>query len=171
MKRTETLSSEFNPYYKSYIDLVNDAPLLQVLENGMLKTETYFKQLPTTKWNYRYAKNKWTPKDILQHIIDAERVFSYRALYFARADEANLSGFDENTFAENALANKKSPETLLQEYSAVRKASIFLFRSFSDIQLKRIGVANGSNMSVAAAGFIICGHEIHHLNIINQRYL
>ena len=107
----------------------------------------------------------------MQHIIDTERVFTYRALYFSRADSANLKGFDENIFAQNANANNKSIDVLLNEYSAVRNASIHLFKNFDDTQLKRTGIANDSIMSVAAAGFIICGHEIHHQNIINERYL
>ena len=111
------------------------------------------------------------PKDILQHIIDTERVFSYRALYFSRADSANLKGFDENIFAQSANGNNKSINNLLEEYSAVRNASFHLFKNFNEIELKRTGIANNSVMSVAAAGFIICSHEIHHQNIINERYL
>jgi hypothetical protein len=171
MTRTEFQPSEYNSYYQKYIDLVSDAPLLQVLQIGQLETETYFKNLSPIKWRYRYQENKWTPKDILQHIIDTERVFAYRALYFARVENANLKGFDENIFAETALANNKTPETLLQEYTAVRNASISLFQGFNALQLKHRGVANDSTMSVAAVGFIICGHEIHHCNIINERYL
>ncbi|CAM3393738.1 DinB family protein [Aequorivita lipolytica] len=171
MTSTELSSSEYNIYYKGYIDLVKEAPLVPVLEEGMAKVVEFFKELPISKWQYRYAENKWTPKDILQHIIDTERVFAYRALYFSRADDVNLIGFDENLFADNALANTKTPENILQEYIAVRNASICLFKAFEDIQLKRTGTANGSDMSVAAIGFIICGHELHHVNIINERYL
>ncbi|MCZ4318968.1 DinB family protein [Aequorivita viscosa] len=171
MKRSEIAPSDYNSYYQKYIDLVPDAPLTQALQQGLLETESFFKDLPSEKWDYRYQNNKWTPKDILQHIIDTERVFTYRALYFARIDAASLEGFDENIFAENAMANSKSPELLLQEYTVFRKASVVLFKSFSDAQFKRNGMANNSPMSVVAAGFIICGHEIHHRNIIIERYL
>ena len=171
MKPTEISTSEYNSYYQNYIDLVNNVSLPEALEIGLRNTPKFFKGITEVKWNYRYAENKWTPKDILQHIIDTERVFTYRALYFSRADSANLKGFDENIFAQNANANNKSIDVLLSEYSAVRNASIHLFKNFDDTQLKRTGIANDSIMSVAAAGFIICGHEIHHQNIINERYL
>ena len=171
MKPTEINPSEYNSYYQKYIDLVDDVSLSEALEMGLHDTPSFFKNISQAKWHYRYAENKWTPKDILQHIIDTERVFAYRALYFSRADNANLEGFDENIFAQSANGNNKSINNLLEEYSAVRNASFHLFKNFNEIELKRTGIANNSVMSVAAAGFIICGHEIHHQNIINERYL
>ena len=171
MHATELRSSDYNPYYKRYIDLVGNIPLLTALENGLEKKHAFLESLPADKWNYSYAENKWTPKDILQHLSDTERVFAYRALYIARFNNADLKGFDENVFAENALANNKTPEELLQENATVRAATISLFRNFNTEQLQQFGIANGSQMSVAAAGFIICGHEIHHCNIIKERYL
>tara|TARA_R110002050_G_scaffold41657_3_gene100819 strand:- start:77 stop:592 length:516 start_codon:yes stop_codon:yes gene_type:complete len=171
MKRTEISTLDYNSYYQNYIDLVADVPLLDALENGHPITEAFFENLPSLKWTYRYQENKWTPKDILQHIIDTERVFCYRALYFARTEMISLEGFDENIFAANANADSKSPETLFEEYRTVRAATIALFKGFDDIQLKKRGVANNNIMSVAAAGFIICGHDIHHRNIIKERYL
>ncbi len=170
MKRTEISTLDYNPYYQNYIDLVADVPLLEALESGFPETETFFNNLPSLKWTYRYQENKWTPKDILQHIIDTERVFCYRALYFARTENATLAGFDENIFAANAKANNKTHLSLIHEYKTVRAATISLFKGIEDAQLKNRGVANNNSMSVAAAGFIICGHEIHHRNIINERY-
>ncbi len=171
MTPTKIQTSEYNPYYKRYIDLVEILPLPEALAKGLESTQSFFDSLPPEKWHYRYAEGKWTPKDILQHITDTERVFAYRALYFARSSNAKLKGFDENLFAENALANNRSVESLLEEYLAVRKATICLFKHFNLNQLKQIGMANGNNMSVAALGFVICGHEIHHCNIISERYL
>ncbi|MEM0516759.1 MULTISPECIES: DinB family protein [Aequorivita] len=171
MTLTDLDKSTYNSYYQKYLNLVGDKPLLEALQRGQVETENYFENLETSLWEYRYKENKWTPKDILQHIIDTERVFVYRALYFSRVDEANLDGFDENLFAENALANLKTADALLKEYSAVRNATISLYSGFSTMQLRRCGKANNSVLSVAAAGFIICGHEIHHRNIINERYL
>jgi len=164
-------SSDYMPYYKRYIELVGTISLPDALETGMEQTQLFFENLPDETWCHRYAEGKWTPKDILQHIADTERVFAYRALYFARAKDADLKGFDENLFAENALANTKSKEVLLQDYKSVRSATLSLFKSFGTQQLKRTGIGNGGQMSVAAAGFIICGHEIHHRNIIVERYL
>jgi len=171
MKRSALTSSQYNPYYKNYIDLVPDVSLDLALASGKSKIISFFNSLPESKLKYRYAKEKWTPKDILQHLIDSERVFAYRALYFSRFSRANLEGFDENVFAENTYANNRPLNDLLEEYEAVRNASLCLFKSFDEISLTRNGIANGSSMAVAAAGFVICGHEIHHCNIINQRYL
>ncbi len=127
MTPSEIQISEYNPYYKRYIDLVENLPLSEALAKGLTNTQTFFDSLPVEKWNYRYAEGKWTPKDILQHITDTERVFAYRALYFARSSNAELKGFDENHFAENALANNRTVDELLQEHLAVRNATICLF--------------------------------------------
>ena len=171
MHPTELKSSDYNPYYKKYIDLVGNIPLPDALANGLERTQSFFETLSETIWHHRYAEGKWTPKDILQHINDTERVFAYRALYFARSPYADLKGFDENLFAASAEANNKNAGEILQEYQSIRNATIFLFKSFSAQRLNNTGVANGSQLSVAAAGFIICGHEIHHRNIITERYI
>ncbi len=171
MIASEIHPSEYNPYYKRYIDLVENIPLLDALTKGLGNTKSFFDSLPSEKYSYRYAEGKWTPKDILQHITDTERVFTYRALYFARSMNAELKGFDENIFADNAMANNRTIDELLLEHLAVRTATICLFKNFNLNQLKQIGMANGSKMSVAALGFVICGHEMHHCNIINERYL
>ncbi len=171
MRPTQLNSSEHNSYYRQYIDLVEDIPLLSALKLSKSRTQSFFQNIPKQKLEYRYAENKWTPKDILQHIIDTERVFGYRALYFSRDQSADLRGFDENQFAANTHANTRTIDDLLNEYLVVRNATVSLFKSFDDNQLKSIGMANNSKMSVRAAGFIICGHEMHHCNIINERYL
>jgi len=171
MKVSELSTTEFNSYFKPYIDKAGNATLLKSLKKGKKKTIKFFKKLPSSKLEYQYEDEKWTPKDILLHIIDAERAFSYRALQFARSKDAELEGFDENEFVPNANANKRSLKSLLKEYKAVRKASIIMFNSFSDETLVRIGKASGSQLSVRAAGFLICGHEIHHIQIITERYL
>ena len=164
-------SSEFNPYFKMYLDQLENVPLIEALANGASETNQLFRSLPEHKHEYRYEENKWTPKEILLHIIDAERAFSYRALFIARTDNANLEGFDENTFAENSNANERGMSDLLKEYNSVRAATINLFESFSDDTLKRVGKANGNTFSVRVAGFLTCGHEIHHRKVIKERYL
>ncbi len=171
MRPSNISPSEYNPYYKNYIELVESTNLVDALVKGMDATNAFFESLPNNKWNHQYIEGKWTPKDILLHISDTERVFAYRALYFARSNNAELKGFDENIFAENALAGNKTVADLLQNYVAVRNATLSLFKSFDENQLKQIGQANGSVMSVRAAGFVICGHEKHHCNIIKERYL
>lgn len=171
MQSSHIVQSEFQSFYRVYIDLVEDTSLQEALNIGLEDIHSFFKNIPKEKLDFQYAVGKWTPKDILQHISDTERVFAYRALYFARSLGANLEGFDENIFAENAQAGTKTLTEILNEYINVRSASISLFKSFNDDQLKNIGTANGNVMSVRAAGFIICGHAIHHCNIIKERYL
>jgi uncharacterized damage-inducible protein DinB len=123
------------------------------------------------KFDYRYAEGKWTIKDIIQHVIDTERIFAYRALRISRNDITPLPGFEENDYVENTKANERGIQDLLAEFSAVRYATLFLFKSFSEEQLKRIGTASGTAISVRAIGFIIIGHQKHHQNVFQERYL
>jgi len=171
MKRSELTQTEYFQYYKPYIDLVDDISLVEALDRGLMNTKKFFEMIPPEKQMYSYDQGKWSPKEILLHIIDTERVFCYRALYFSRADGSNIEGFDENVFGENCEANGRTMDDLLTEFIAVRTATICLFHSFSNAILKRKGKANDNVLSVRAAGFIICGHEIHHKNVIRERYL
>lgn len=171
MKPSEITSVEYSPYFKSYIDKVEDINLIEALTKGAIESNHFFSSLSEDILAYRYAENKWTPKEILLHLIDSERTFSYRALHFARTDNASLEGFDENVFAKNSNANSRTIKSLLKEYNTVREASILLFESFSKETLLRSGMANNNLLSVRAAGFLICGHEIHHRKIIKERYL
>jgi uncharacterized damage-inducible protein DinB len=121
--------------------------------------------------NYKYADNKWTIKDMLLHIVDAERVFAYRALRFARADNTNLPGFEHNDYVDRSNANYRSKSSLLNEYNAQRASTIQLFTNFTEEMLLQTGIASGNPMSVRALGFVIAGHEIHHCHIIKKHYL
>ena len=123
------------------------------------------------KFDYRYADGKWTIKDIIQHIIDAERIFAYRALRFARSDTTALPSFDENTYVEEAQANKRSIQDLLTELLIVRQATLALFKTFSEEQLLKKGTASNNPMSVRALGFVIIGHQNHHQRVFLERYL
>jgi len=163
--------SEYNDYYKTYIDQVEGDSILVGLQNGLEAIMTFFNAIPVEKHDYRYEASKWTPKEILLHIIDTERVFAYRALQFARSEGAVLKGFDQNEFAKNAAANARSMEDLLDEYAAVRMANLHFAKSCSDETWPRMGEASGSPLSVRAAFCIIIGHEIHHLSVIEERYL
>lgn len=171
MNSPQLLLSEFSPYYQGYLNLVETTSINEAFRIGKETTKSFFAKIPDNILNYRYAEGKWTPKDILQHIIDTERVFAYRALSFARTNNADLEGFNENSFADSALAENKHISQLLEEYEIVRAATICLFKNFNHTELLKYGSANGSEMSVRAAGFIICGHEIHHCAIIKERYL
>ena len=123
------------------------------------------------KHEFRYAEGKWTIKDIILHLIDAERIFAYRALRIARNDNTALPGFEENDYVVAANANNREYESLLAEYETVRNATISLFETFSSEDLLRLGTASNNSVSVRAIGYIMLGHELHHKNVILERYL
>lgn len=165
-------ASEHHDYYAQYINLVpKDQTLLEALRSGMKTTIAFFESLDETTLNYRYAEGKWTPKEILLHLIDAERVFSYRALRFARKDSTPLQGFEQDDYIRPSKAYDRSVPSLLKEYRAVREATIALFETMDNEMLSSIGVASGSNLSARAAGFITAGHDRSHIKIIKERYL
>jgi hypothetical protein len=149
---------------------VEDIEVLEALEKyGKKYIEPEREQLIALREKV-YAPGKWTAKDIIQHLIDAERVFSYRAMRFARNDKTQLPGFEENDYAVTANASKRNMDDLLDEYYLVRNSTIKLFKSFTDEMLMREGVIPSGNVSVLAIGFIMPGHTIHHLNVLKERY-
>lgn len=165
-------SNEFAPYYSGYVE--KSSHYDSIVEGLKLQHDeilNFFKDLPLAKQSYRYTEGKWTPKDILLHLIDAERIFAYRALRIARNDKTALPGFEENDYVDEANAEERSMNSLLEEYSDVRKATISLFLNFSEEVLKRLGEASDCSVSVRAIGYIILGHERHHVNVITERYM
>jgi hypothetical protein len=165
--------NEYAHYYKPYIDaLVADKKsIVEHLKDTLDDAIGVLSNLPEDKQMYSYADGKWTIKELLQHIIDTERVFAYRALRFARNDATPLPGFEQDDYAAIYNANKRNYKELLEEFLFTRKSIISLFKSFDNEELIRIGIAGGNNMSVRALGYIISGHLQHHLNIIKERYL
>jgi uncharacterized damage-inducible protein DinB len=127
--------------------------------------------IPDNKADLAYAPGKWTTRELLCHIMDAERIFSYRALRFARNDKTPLSSFEENDYATQANATGRSLQKLAAEMSHLRASTIDLFESFSPDMLTRKGIVNKNEISVVALGFIISGHETHHRKILQERYL
>lgn len=164
-------SSEFAAYYAPYIARCEGDDLIAALTMTSERFESMTASLPDTMGNHRYAEGKWSIKEVLQHLIDCERVFAYRALRFARNDAAELHGFDEDAYAPASEADRRTLADLRMEHAAVRSASIALFKSFSAAMLLRSGSANGNRFTVRALGWAIAGHELHHLDVINQRYL
>jgi uncharacterized damage-inducible protein DinB len=158
-------------FYHKYINLVNEQNLNEAMRNHQFSLVSELKNIPDEKWDYRYAEGKWTIKEVVQHIIDGERIFCYRALNFARKDRNELPGFDENEFAAVSKADKRSKHDLLEELTTVQKSSMQLFASFDEEQLDQSGKANGNSIYVNGIGFIIVGHTLHHLNILRERYL
>jgi uncharacterized damage-inducible protein DinB len=163
---------EFPPYASMYIDLVpDDGMLLQHLEKNFDNVKKFILSLPDEKLYYRYAEGKWTIKEVLVHIIDDERIYSYRALCFARNDKTALPGFEEKDYAFFSNANQRDIKNILEEYEAVRKATVTLFNGFSEDVFMRKGIANNNQATVRALAYHIAGHELHHMNIIKERYL
>ena len=158
-------------FYHNYINQVPDNDLMIAFKNQTPLVIDFFQSIPSDKIDYAYAEGKWTIKEMLQHIIDAERVFCYRALRFARKDPTPLPGFDENLFAANAKADKRKWNDLLEEFKTVRKATEWLYSSFDEEQLNAEGVSNKSSNYVLAFGYISVGHTLHHIKIIKERYL
>lgn len=157
-------------YFDRYIDLVPDLAIIDALHQY---GNTYLQAEKPTLINIGdavYAPGKWTVKDILQHIIDTERIFSYRALRFARHDDTPLPGFEENAYANSVDTSNRTVDDLLLEFAAVRQSTLGLFLGFDEGQLNREGTASSNKISVAALGFTIVGHVIHHTNVLKERY-
>ncbi len=172
MKPSQLQPTEYASYYGNYIAQVSEEyTLVEELEISLHRFIKFVQDIAMDKFDYRYAEGKWTIKDIIQHIIDAERVFAYRALRFARNDKTELPGFEENDYVAEANGNKRSIMELLTELSAVRHSTLLLFKSFNEEQLLRYGIASNNPMSVRAIGFVIIGHQNHHQKVFEERYL
>ncbi|GAA3647595.1 DinB family protein [Flavivirga jejuensis] len=167
----KTSDLKFSPnYFDRYIALVDaNTDLIDGLKNSETIFESFTEKLIQHQ-TYRYESNKWTPKEMLQHIIDTERIFAYRALCISRLEPNTLQGFDENVYAKNAKANNRSIDSLLKEFRLVRQSTTILFESFDKSTLHETGICSEIKISVLAIGFTIIGHAKHHLNILNERY-
>ena len=158
-------------FYHGYVLQTEEDDALQaILANGE-KACRFLQSIAEDRWNYRYAEGKWSIKEMVQHIIDAERIFAYRALCISRGETASLPGFDENKYANNSKAENRLRDTLIAEFETARKSTAQLFASFDDEQLAVTGIANNNSISVNAIGFIIAGHVQHHLNVLKERYV
>lgn len=163
---------EYPPSADVYIRLLpDDGLVLRHLEERVRVASELILSLPEEKLAYRYAPGKWTVKEILAHVIDDERIYAYRALRFARNDQTELPGFEQDAYAVHSGANRRTVESLLREFAAVRRSTVTLFDSFDDEALARSGVADGKRSTVRALAYHIAGHELRHFNIIKERYL
>jgi len=158
-------------FYHTYINQVQENKLLKAFRVQTVSFIKFLKKLPAEKRDYRYAEDKWTIKEVLQHIIDAERIFAYRALCFARKDATPLPGFDENEYAVNSRATKRKWKEMVEEFKALRKSNEILFADFDKKQLDSTGSASGKPIYVLGIGFIMVGHINHHVNVIKERYM
>ena len=168
---TKPETTEYAPYYGKYISLVADGDIVTTLENQIDATLQVLRGLGEEKGNHRYAPGKWSVKEMIGHLIDTERIFAYRALCFARNDKTPLPGFEQDDYVANADFDSARLADLADEFAAVRKANVSLFRRLSDEAWLRSGTASGNGLSARAAAHIIAGHELYHLDILKTRYL
>lgn len=171
MTTSQLPENEYGERFGTYISKVDDVDLMEELEISLHRLIRFVREIPMDKFDYRYAEGKWTIKDILQHLIDCERIFAYRALRFARYDQMPLPGFDEDDFANAAHGDKRSIQDLLTELAVVRQATLSLFKTFDEAMLQSVGTASNNAISVRAIGFVIIGHQNHHQQIFQERYL
>ena len=157
--------------FEGYVREAGDDSLLPALKKSTKQFRKLLKKIPAKKIDYAYAEGKWTIREVLQHIIDAERVFAYRALWFARKDPSPLPGFDENTWAVNSKAASKNWDDLVDDLKSLIVSTEYLFSSLDEEQLRNTGISNGNAINVAALGFVCAGHLMHHDKIIRDRYL
>lgn len=165
---------EYPPYAEMYMKLLpDDGLILDHLSDQVARTRTLISSIRPTRLLHRYAPDKWSIKDILVHIVDDERIFAYRALRFARNEQHNLIGFDQEEYVRYAEADKRTVGGILEEYQSVRQATISLFANLPEESLTRQGHGTGTanDATVRALAYHIAGHELHHLNIIRERYL
>lgn len=172
MKANQLLPEEYPMQYQRYIEQVSSEYTLQEeLEISLHRFIKFVQNIPIDKFDFSYADGKWTIKEIIQHLIDAERIFAYRALRFARNDQTNLSSFDEDAYVLQSHASTRSIQDLLTEMAVVRQATLSLFKSLSEVELLRAGTSSNNRISVRALGFSIIGHQNHHQQIFIERYL
>ena len=165
-------SSEYDSYYNLYIGKLSDSiELRKGFEQGKKDVLQFFQSIPQEKLLHRYAEGKWSIKEVLQHLIDTERIFMYRCFRISRKDTTALAGYDQDVYVDPSNADNKSIESLLEEYRATRDYSSNLLNSLTNIDLKHVGNSNGGSMSGRAAAFTILGHEIWHIEVIKNKYL
>jgi isocitrate/isopropylmalate dehydrogenase len=158
-------------YFDRYINIVKENNLANVLTHSLDEIDFLRRPEVREKENYAYAEGKWTIKELLQHVIDTERIMTYRALRFARMDSTHLHSFDEDAMAAASGANARSIDEIIEELETVRKSTIQLYKSFTAEMLLFEGTASGKKINALALGFVIAGHQTHHFNILKERYL
>jgi hypothetical protein len=164
-------ATEYAPFYETYVKLVPDIELMDAFTQSFIITDQIWEKILESKADYQYAANKWTITQVVQHIIDTERIFTFRALCFARGEQQPIFGFDENTYADQATVTHRKLQDIQAEWFFLRQSTTHLFGSFNEEMLQKKGIANGNMISVNALGYIIIGHSLHHFNILKERYL
>ena len=163
--------SEYAAFYANYVSLVEEIDVVSALRNQTLDLRKLFDEFSAEKENFRYAEGKWSVKELLGHIIDGERVFSYRALRISRGDETPLAGFEENSYVAGSNFNNTDFADLIEEFVLLRASNVLMFKNLTDEAWLRTGTASDAPVSVRALAFIMVGHVRHHTNILRTRYL
>ena len=163
--------NEFDPYYNTYVSLVDGDNVMEMLEAQPAELISVFGGMPDEKGSFTYAEGKWTVKELLSHLIDGERIFAYRILRISRGDVTPIEGFEQEGYIENSNANNRSFADLLEEFKFQRRSNMNMLRNLSDETARRIGTASDKKISVRALVYIMAGHIQHHINILRDRYL
>ncbi|TPN89045.1 DinB family protein [Aquimarina algicola] len=168
---TQLTEIEYHPYYAAYIKKAMHEDIILGLENGKVQFKEFVAAISQEKMNYAYQEGKWTIAEVLLHLIDAERIFAYRALRFARNDKTPIIGFEQDDYVPYSNANQYTVQEIIDDFEAVRTCTISLFKNFTTEMLIRVGEASGSPMSTRAVGYILQGHQNHHFEVIAEKYL
>lgn len=169
MNRPE--KNEYAEFYAGYVSLVEETDIIEALQDQPTELRNLLAGISPEKENYRYAENKWSIRELLGHIVDGERVFSYRALRISRGDETPLAGFEENSYVANSNFPEIKIADLLEEFSTLRQANVFLFKNLTEEMWNQIGTASDAKVSVRALAYISVGHVRHHAKILKTLYL
>ena len=164
-------ADEYAPYYARYVSAVPEGDVLETLEHQIEETVALLAAVGESRAGHRYAEGKWSVRELVGHMADAERIFAYRALCIARGETASLPGFDEDAYVAGADFDARTLNSLLGELTTVRRSTLSLFRNLGDAALARRGTANGQSVTVRGIAWIVAGHERHHQQILRERYL
>ena len=164
-------SSEYGPFYTTYIGLVPGNDPVAALQNQLQETGALLRSISEERGLHRYAPGKWSIKETIQHLSDTERIITYRALRFARADKTELPGFEQDDYVKPSEADSRPLADLIEEFSQVRRSTLSMFRNFPHAAWVRTGAANGNTLSVRALAYIAAGHELNHVKILREKYL
>ena len=168
---TKPAPTEHAPEFSHYVSLVGEGDIIQILEQQLENSLAVLRTISPDKANFRYAPDKWSIKELLGHLIDSERIFSYRALRFARNDQTPLAGYEQDDYVREGNFDSRDFAELVEEFATLRRATIQLLRPLSETEWLRHGKANENEVSVRALAFIIAGHELHHMGVLRSRYL
>lgn len=163
--------NDYAPYYKGYIEKIKGDDILNILLNQTKECQSVFNSFSVNKGNYKYAPGKWSVKEVIGHIMDTERVFTYRALCIARGEKQPLPGFEQDNYVKEGKFNRRTLDDIIYEFRLMREGNLLMFRNFDQEMLNRRGNASGFDVTVNALLFMIAGHAQHHMDILKERYL